>query len=104
MSLLWNRLNVSTINSIVVNRLLGLPLDGTVLHDLIDYVNDPSTAFSKVTDPKQCASYRGAFFIRPLDIKAVNAIVSGGERMPQKSTNFFPKCFSGLVFYRMGNP
>jgi uncharacterized protein (DUF1015 family) len=103
MSLLWNRLNVSTINSIVVNRLLGLPLDGTVLHDLIDYVNDPATVFSKVTDPKQCSAYRGAFFIRPLDIKDVNAIVSGGERMPQKSTNFFPKCFSGLVFYRMGN-
>jgi uncharacterized protein (DUF1015 family) len=103
MSLLWNRLNVSTINSIVVNRLLGLPLDGTVLHDLIDYVNDPAAAFSRVTDPALSASYRGAFFIRPLDIATVNAIVSGGERMPQKSTNFFPKCFSGLVFYRMGN-
>jgi len=54
-----------------------------------------------VTDPKRSPSYRGAFFIRPLDIKAVNAVVSGGERMPQKSTNFFPKCFSGLVLYRM---
>jgi uncharacterized protein (DUF1015 family) len=48
-------------------------------------------------------SYRGVFFIRPLDIAAVNAIVSGGERMPQKSTNFFPKFFSGLVFNRMEN-
>jgi uncharacterized protein (DUF1015 family) len=103
MSLLWNRLNVSTINSIVVNRLLGLPLDGTILHDLIDYVNDPAAAFARVTDPKKSSEYRGAFFIRPLDIKAVNAVVSGGERMPQKSTNFFPKCFSGLVFYRMRN-
>jgi uncharacterized protein (DUF1015 family) len=103
MSLLWNKLNVSTINSIVVNRLLGLPLDGTVLHDLINYVNDPAAAFSLVTDPTTGAEYRGAFFIRPLDITSVNAIVSGGERMPQKSTNFFPKCFSGLVFYRMGN-
>jgi uncharacterized protein (DUF1015 family) len=101
MSETWNRLNVSTINSIVVNRLLGLPLDGTVLHDLIDYVNDPAAAFSKLTDPSLSPAYRGGFFIRPLDIATVNAIVSGGERMPQKSTNFFPKCFSGLVFYRM---
>jgi uncharacterized protein (DUF1015 family) len=103
MSLLWNKLNVSTINSIVVNRLLGLPLDGTVLHDLINYVNDPAAAFSLVSDPATATEYRGAFFIRPLDITSVNAIVSGGERMPQKSTNFFPKCFSGLVFYRMEN-
>ncbi len=103
MSAVWNKLNVSTINSIVVNRLLGLPLDGTVLHDLIDYVNDPLAAFERVTGPRANAEFRGGFFIRPLDIATINTIVSGGERMPQKSTNFFPKCFSGLVFYRMGN-
>jgi uncharacterized protein (DUF1015 family) len=101
MSKLWNRLDVSKINSIVVNKILSLPLDGTVLHDLIDYVNDPEAAFNEAMAAG--GSYRGVFFIRPLDIAAVNAIVSGGERMPQKSTNFFPKCFSGLVFYRMGN-
>jgi uncharacterized protein (DUF1015 family) len=101
MSKLWNRLDVSKINSIVVNKLLSLPLDGTVLHDLIDYVNDPEAAFNEAMAPG--GSYRGVFFIRPLDIAAVNAIVSGGERMPQKSTNFFPKFFSGLVFNRLEN-
>ncbi|HMD69475.1 MAG TPA: DUF1015 domain-containing protein [Chitinivibrionales bacterium] len=101
MSQLWNRLDVSKINSIVVNKLLGLPLDGTVLHDIFDYVNDADAAYGEaVRSPN---SYRGAFFIRPLDIAAVNAIVSGGERMPQKSTNFFPKFFSGLVFNRLEN-
>ena len=102
MSAAWNKLNVSTINSIIVNRLLGLPLDGTVLHDLIDYVNDPRVAFERVTRPLAQQEFRGGFFIKPLDIATINTIVSGGERMPQKSTNFFPKCFSGLVFYRMG--
>jgi uncharacterized protein (DUF1015 family) len=103
MSALWNRLNVSEINSIVVNNILGLPLDGTVLHDLIDYVNDPHVAFKDLMDPVNRNKYRGGFFIKPLDITTVNSIVSGGERMPQKSTNFFPKCFSGLVFYSMEN-
>jgi uncharacterized protein (DUF1015 family) len=101
MSLLWNRLNVSEINSIVVNKILSLPLDGTVLHDLIDYVNDPAAAYNKIVDKNSTDNYRGCFFIKALDISTVNAIVSGGERMPQKSTNFFPKCFSGLVFYKM---
>jgi uncharacterized protein (DUF1015 family) len=101
MSKLWNRLDVSKINSIVVNKILSLPLDGTVLHDLIDYKNDPEAAFNEVMAAG--GSYRGVFFIRPLDIAAVNAIVSGGERMPQKSTNFFPKFCSGLVFNRMEN-
>jgi uncharacterized protein (DUF1015 family) len=101
MSRLWNRLDVSKINSIVVNKLLSLPLDGVVLHDLIDYVNDPDAAYGAALGAPD--SYRGAFFIRPLDIATVNAIVSGGERMPQKSTNFFPKFFSGLVFNRLEN-
>jgi uncharacterized protein (DUF1015 family) len=101
MSRLWNRLDVSKINSIVVNKLLSLPLDGVVLHDLIDYVNDPDAAYDAALGSP--GSYRGAFFIRPLDIATVNAIVSGGERMPQKSTNFFPKFFSGLVFNRLEN-
>jgi uncharacterized protein (DUF1015 family) len=101
MSALWNRLDVSVINSIVVNKILGLPLDGTVLHDIFDYMNDPSAAYAEAMRP--LAPYRGVFFIHPLDIATVNAIVSGGERMPQKSTNFFPKFFSGLVFNRLEN-
>jgi len=98
---LWNRLDVSKINSIVVNKLLSLPLDGTVLHDVIDYVNDAEEAFNEAMDAR--GSFRGVFFLRPLDIATVNAIVSGGERMPQKSTNFYPKFFSGLVFNRLEN-
>jgi uncharacterized protein (DUF1015 family) len=101
MSRQWNRLDVSKINSVVVNKLLSLPPDGTVLHDLIDYVNDADAAYGEAM--RSPGSYRGVFFVRPLDIATVNAIVSGGERMPQKSTNFFPKFFSGLVFNRLEN-
>ncbi len=101
MSRLWNRLDVSKINSIVVNKILSLPLDGVVLHDLIDYMSDAESAFGEALRSPQ--SYRGVFFLRPLDISTVNAVVSGGERMPQKSTNFFPKFFSGLVFNRLEN-
>jgi uncharacterized protein (DUF1015 family) len=99
MSSAWNRLDVSEINSIVVNKLLSLPLDGVVLHDLIDYVNDAQGAWSEALRSPDL--YRGVFFTRPLDIETINAVVSGGERMPQKSTNFFPKFFSGLVFNRL---
>jgi hypothetical protein len=99
MSALWNHLDVSKINSIVVNKIMGLPLDGKTLHDVMDYVNDSGAALKKVIS--EAPSYHGVFFIRPLDISTVNSIVSGKERMPQKSTNFFPKCYSGLVFNAM---
>lgn len=99
-SMLWKKLPVSMINVIVINTILGLPLDGHVLHDVIDYVNDAATGLG------QCAEstvYHGGFFIRPSTIATVGDIVAAGERMPQKSTNFFPKIYSGLVLYRIGS-
>ena len=102
MSSAWNHLDVSKINSIVIGGILRLPLDGKILHDVFDYVNDASNAFKKEHDRPE--GYHGVFFVRPVDIAAVNAIVSGRERMPQKSTNFFPKCWSGLVINVMGRP
>jgi uncharacterized protein (DUF1015 family) len=101
MSSQWNHLDVSKINSIVVGGILQLPLDGKILHHVMDYVNDPSLAFQKVTSKEAPSTLHGAFFIRPVDIRTINSIVVGKERMPQKSTNFFPKCFSGLVFNLM---
>ena len=102
MSSAWNHLDVSKINSIVIGGILGLPLDGKILHDVFDYVNDASNAFNK--EQVRPEGYHGVFFVRPVDIAAVNTIVSGRERMPQKSTNFFPKCWSGLIMSVMGGP
>ncbi|MBN2035516.1 MAG: DUF1015 domain-containing protein [Chitinispirillaceae bacterium] len=96
----WKLLNVSKINVSAVHRILGLPLDGHVLHEVIDYMNDAQAALRRCLSPQD---YYGCFFIHPLTIGTIHAIVAGGERMPQKSTNFFPKFYSGLVFNRLGD-
>ncbi|MBN1576910.1 MAG: DUF1015 domain-containing protein [Chitinispirillaceae bacterium] len=97
-SMLWKRLPVSMINVIVINTILGLPLDGHVLHDVIDYVNDVPAGIERCTGNDD---FHGGFFIRPTTIATVGDVVAAGERMPQKSTNFYPKIYSGLVLYRM---
>jgi uncharacterized protein (DUF1015 family) len=40
-----------------------------------------------------------AFLLRPPTVDQVRAVVERGETMPQKSTYFFPKLPSGLLFY-----
>jgi uncharacterized protein (DUF1015 family) len=99
-SALWNSLSVSKINICCVQGLMEQPLDGGVLHEVLDFVNDAGDAYRRVTASD---GYVGAFFIRPIDIATVRAIVSAGERMPQKSTNFYPKVYSGLVFHRLAD-
>jgi uncharacterized protein (DUF1015 family) len=100
-SLAWKKLDMSKINAIVINRILGLPLDGHVLHDVITYTQDAAAGLDMCGKPGE---YWGGFFIRPVSIAAIHRIVQGGERMPQKSTNFYPKLYSGLVFNSLGGP
>ena len=40
-----------------------------------------------------------AFLLRPPTMEQVEAVAEAGETMPQKSTYFYPKLFSGLLFH-----
>jgi uncharacterized protein (DUF1015 family) len=95
----WRHLEMSIINAVAVGGVLGLPLNGKVLHENVEYVQDTAAALRRSLD---AAAYHGGFFIKPVTLETIHRIVAGGERMPQKSTNFFPKLYSGLVFNRLG--
>ena len=45
----------------------------------------------------QAAGDLAAFFLRPTRVDQVWKIAMSGQRMPQKSTNFYPKLITGLV-------
>ncbi len=96
-SMLWKLLPVSMVNVMSINSILGLPLDGHVLHDMVEYVNDAALGIETCLERD---GFLCGFFIRPTSIATVGEIVAAGERMPQKSTNFFPKIHSGIVLYR----
>ena len=42
--------------------------------------------------------YQAVFLLTPPKAEEILAIVSTGEKMPQKSTYFYPKLLSGLLF------
>lgn len=53
-------------------------------------------------DPAEVLEMRGdgvAFFIAPVGIGEVMSLADQGERMPQKSTFFYPKLGTGMVFH-----
>ena len=41
-----------------------------------------------------------AFILNPTRVEEIMAVASELEKMPQKSTYFYPKTLSGLVLYR----
>lgn len=62
-----------------------------------DYTADQAEAVRLACDGQSQA----AFLIAPTTPQALQAIVRGGEVLPQKSTHFYPKLLDGLVFHRL---
>jgi uncharacterized protein (DUF1015 family) len=58
------------------------------------YVKEASEAFQQVLEGNATL----AFILNPTKMSQVEAICDIGERMPHKSTFFYPKLLSGLVF------
>jgi len=46
---------------------------------------------------------QAAFLLQPVTVEQVSRFAHAGETMPQKSTFFFPKLTSGLLFHPVGN-
>lgn len=89
----WRGLGVSILHRLVVENLLGakkLP-ECKYIH-LVDEVIDGLTQ----GDP-QGGTFPLAALVMPAMVGHVRAISEHGERMPAKSTYFYPKLLSGLV-------
>lgn len=81
-------------------------LDSARLAAAIAAVGDAELTYQHGTDRAQAAVVSGAadwaVLIRPVTVAAIEANAHSGDRMPPKSTFFFPKPRTGIVFRRLG--
>ncbi len=92
----YQRLDVSIVDHVILEELLGLTHDK--VGAFLDYTNDTLDAVKMVAEQE----YQLAFIVNPVKPEAIKAIADSGDRMPRKSTYFFPKTPAGLVLYRFG--
>jgi uncharacterized protein (DUF1015 family) len=93
---LYQKLDVSIVNHVILEELLGIEHDKTAQH--LDYRNNASDAINAVSENE----YQLAVLLNPVRPEVIKAIADSGDRMPRKSTYFYPKTPTGLVFYRFG--
>jgi uncharacterized protein (DUF1015 family) len=87
----WKSLDVALLHSLLLDRLVaetGLPRD-----EVLAYTRDPHEAFEAVRRGEASA----ALFLNPTPVSAVLAVADAHDRMPEKSTYFYPKPPAGLV-------
>ncbi|MDD5085287.1 MAG: DUF1015 domain-containing protein [Candidatus Omnitrophica bacterium] len=90
----WALLDVSFISYLILGRLLGIGEDK--IEETLAYTRSAREAFSTVDQGKALMS----FMLRPISVDDMRTVCEQGELLPQKSTYFYPKLLSGLVFHR----
>lgn len=93
---LQRSLDVVQLHRILLERVLGISEEAIRNQENIRYERD---AFEAISWVRQGANV--AFLMNPAKIEQVRDIAFGGEVLPQKSTDFYPKLLSGLTIYAL---
>lgn len=87
-------LDVSILNHIVLKKILGLDLDDK---EVIRFSPDCEELIETVNKEAD----KIAFFLNPVKVEQIMSVAIKGEKMPPKSTYFYPKVLSGLVINKL---
>ncbi len=94
----WRLLDVSILHELLIERIMGISKEKVEAKENIDYHRDLDLAVGRVdAGEAQCV-----FVMNPTSIAEVKACSEKGEKMPQKSTDFYPKVITGLIAMPVG--
>jgi uncharacterized protein (DUF1015 family) len=89
----YRRLDSAALEELFLKRAVGLTPDQIAAKKGLGYTPSKSEAVASLAD-----GYDAAFFLRPTPVDQVRTVAAAGEIMPPKSTYFFPKLLTGIVF------
>ena len=87
----YRDLDVSILHTLILEQLLGIDAEKLAAGGHIAYTIDAGEASAKTRDSG------AAFLMRSTPVTQVQAVANAGDKMPQKSTYFYPKLITGLV-------
>ena len=93
----WKRLDVSLLVWFILEQGLGLRHEDLSNPQRVKYVKDAAEAAALV----DAGDYQVACYLNPTRVDQLEEVAQAGERMPPKSTYFYPKLLTGLVMRRL---
>ncbi len=93
----WKRLDVNILNTLILERIVGLTDQQLSSQTNVTYTKDLEEALQSVRTGRM----QVALILNATRLQDIVTIADNNERMPRKSTHFYPKPLSGLVFYAM---
>lgn len=95
----YRGLDVTVLHSLVLERILGIDRENMANQKNLTYTRSREEALTAV-------DFEGAdcsFILNPTKVSEIRDVAAAGEKMPQKSTYFYPKLITGLVMNKFSD-
>ena len=89
-------LDVVLLHRLMLDKGLGITAEAVTAEQNVSYEREMEAAIARVDRGEAQA----AFLLNAVPVQQVANVALGGDVMPQKSTDFYPKLMSGLAIYR----
>ncbi|XUX01344.1 MAG: DUF1015 domain-containing protein [Dehalogenimonas sp.] len=90
----YRGMDVSLVDHVVLENILGM---NAMDEERVAYDHDLDSTISRV----KSGEFQLAFILKPVQPETIKDISDARDRMPRKSTYFYPKLPSGIVVYRL---
>ena len=97
----WRLLDVSVLQKLVLEELLDIDEKKLASGSNVEYIKDADDAIDESITKVDAGKKQAAFFLNPIKMQQLKMVTEAGERMPQKSTYFFPKMYTGLTINKL---
>ena len=94
----YRRLDTAVVEALLLKGALGMTDEDIDHLNGLGYARDGAHALSLI----DTGEYDAALMLAPIPVEQIQEVAAGGESMPPKSTYFFPKVPTGLVFNLLG--
>lgn len=94
----YRRLDAAILETLVLKKIAGLSEDDILAKRGLGYAKSVEDSLRLLDE----GAYDVAFILRPIPVDQTRAICESDANMPPKSTYFYPKVLTGLVFNPLG--
>ncbi len=90
-------LDVTVLHTLILERVLGIDKENMAKQINLTYTRSRTEALDSVKN----GAAQAAFLLNPTRVSEIRDVAAAGEKMPQKSTYFYPKLITGLTMNRL---
>ena len=90
-------LDVNVLHTLILERRLGIDKRNMAAGVNLTYTR----SLREALDDVEAGAYQAAFLLNPTRVEEIRDVAAAGEKMPQKSTYFYPKLITGLTMNRL---